>query len=505
MRTILLAAVVALSTVAVLAPSGASQGEAPGGFTFCNAPGYEDLALVFLNPDLLPAEDGLVHASGQFFIQFQARGAKALEIDRLTFSFGKPVPGAVVCDPQLGPAGMPMTEGAYIKNYRSDNDYRDGFFIPINTYNVGDGEYAAAISVYNVDGVEMVRGWTNAIVENGGRKTGQDLCGGQPPDGPPPTTLNCPDFTKPWPMILPGDGERLDGKTGLYIEVAEAVSDIKVYVNTKLAQLTNASAPDRDDDVAPDICYGPLKSLAQQQCESQVKKKVWGGAWEWDGTVNVEDVVKVVVTDLWGNVAEKVVHIGDPTIGGRVAGGAPEFEIVVDETSKATDDSGKAVFNVTYSIKKDFLHGNVFIRNPADPTGKLPDGITVKANPNHVMDGAGKDIKGTVTFTAGPTAAASTKDYVLAVEYLLGQERIEKTATLKLTVSGKTNGTSDTDFASKFGNAPENIRGAATNSSDKAEAAAAPEDKGFLGLPGPGAFLVAGVATLVALALRRRL
>src|SRR6266851_5227575 len=66
---------------ALLGPQ-TEQTQPPAGFKRCGDP---NLVLVFLNPDLKPdPKDQLIHASGTFFIQFQARGDDALKVEKFT-------------------------------------------------------------------------------------------------------------------------------------------------------------------------------------------------------------------------------------------------------------------------------------------------------------------------------------------------------------------------------------------------------------------------------------
>jgi len=233
-------------------------------------------------------------------------------------------------------------------------------------------------------------------------------------------------------MILPGDGERLDGKTGLYIEVAEDVSEITATLNGKKLELAETQPPARDDDLVPDLGYGPLKD--QPQSEGQIQSVVWGKAWNWDGVIRMEDVIKVTIKDLWGNVAEKVVHIGDPTIGGRVTGGNPDFSMEVDEVAQETDANGTAWWNVLYRTKTaEGIHGDLYLKGAKG--GSLPDGITAKLNPNHVMMGGNEVLNGTIRVTAGPGVAARTYDLELVVEYLAGETRLQKMQPLKFIVT----------------------------------------------------------------------
>jgi hypothetical protein len=464
---------IALVLTVLAAPLGVPPAEAqappdvPSGFQRCGDP---NLVLVFMNPDLQAADDGRIHASGTFFIQFQARGEVALSIETFTFHFGVPLPGKPVnCDTPLW-----VTAGALIKDYRCDPEPRDGFFVPIDTYNVPDGEYVAGVSAWDANGNELVRYWATAVVENGGRQTPMD-----PRDRP--------DRIAPWPMILPGDGERLDGGQGLYIEVAEPISDIQAWLNGARLELTEGTAPARDDDLVP----------CTQAGEGQVRNKAWGPVYTWDGAIGPEDVVRVRVVDYWGNIAEKVVHIGDPTIGGRVVGGTPQVEIEVDSATKESDANGTAVFQVTYRTMSDTgLHGDLFLR--ARDGSPLPEGLEARLRPNHVMMGGNEQLRGTVTLT-GTNASLGRYDLRLTVDYLSGAQRLQEGVdlTFHLTSTGEV----QDDVANKQGVAPERTRGEDLDAASAPEPE--PEQEAPRNTPGPELLAVL-VAAGAALLLRRR-
>lgn len=492
MRSILLATL-ALSALAVaFAPSASAQAPDPATFESCGS--NDELVLVFMNPDLGKRDDGYVHASGRFFIQFQARGPKALEIEKMYFSFGKPAADQNICDT---PAGIVYTDGVFLQNYRADFDWQDGFFVPINTYNVPDGEYIASISTYDATGKEMVRYWTRALVENGCQ---------QPPCERPEYVAN--DKIVPWPIVLPGDGVRTDGKDGLYIEVAEPVAEIKAWLGThegqKIVELTNTTPPMRDDDVAPDVPNNPLGPTTLDCAGAPVPAqcaKQWGSAWEWPGVIGDEAVIRVRIVDMNGNVAEKVVHVGDPTIGGRVSAGTPELNFVLDTVDKTTDKDGRAVWNVTYqSVNDDGVHGNIFIRN-ADGT-PLDANFRARPTPNHVMMGGKEQREGTVEIVAGPDVAPGAYEFRLVVKYLAAAGEVEKETPLKLQVVDRFQGDIDSEeeIASEAGEEVESTRGEdlSLNNASVVVPEETPKDT-----PGPAAFAVlAGAA--VAVALRKR-
>lgn len=493
LRTLTLAAFTILLTAAI--PPAEAQTQQPQGFKACGI--TDELVLVFLNPDLSKIdESGYGHASGKFFVQFQARGPKAMEIDKLYFSFGKPA-GSAVCD-----AAEWYTEGAFIKNYRADFDWKDGFFVPINTLNVPDGEYIAALSAYSATGTELVRYWAKYKVENGCTRLGCQ-----------PAEYVEQDKILPWPMILPGDGIRTDGKAGLYIEVGEPVKEVKAWLGThdgqKLLELTNATPPLRDDDPFPDVPSSPTGEPTTLECAgvdpqtTNFCAKQWGMAWEWPGVIGDEAVIRVRLVDLNGNVGEKVVHVGDPTIGGRVSGGAPELQFDIPEVAQSTDSEGRAVWNVTYkSLADDGVHGDVFLHNLDGSAIAAP--FTGRVQPNHVMMGGHEERTGTVTIVAGPDATPGSYEFQLVVNYLAGEARVEKATGLKLQVVDRASGNADQQeqIASTAGETVEGTRGEKLTSTNASSVVPeeAPKDS-----PSAGALLVgAALAVAGVLATRRR-
>jgi hypothetical protein len=486
----LLLAMLPLAASGVDLPSltAVQQSQAPAGFKRCGDP---NLVLVFLNPDLRPAEDGYIHASGTFFIQFQARGESALKIEKFTFSFGELLPdGTDLCDtPEW------VTGAVYIKDYRCDPDPADGFFVPIDTYNVPDGAYGAAVSAYDGNGQELVRYYAKAKVDNGrnevtwAQETATVLAGGQRPF--------YPDRIMAWPMILPGDGQLTGieqeaaqaggGAAGLYIEVAEDVSGIEAFINGARLELKDVTPPDRDDDLVPCTAAG----------EGQVTNHAWGRAWTWDGLVTEQDVVKVRITDLSGNVAEKVVHVGDPTIGGRVVGTETDVNVEFDEPQKESDDNATAVYNVTYTTAKNAgAHADLFVRTK---DGKaLPEGLVARLRPNHIQMGADETLKGTMTLT-GTNASLGTYDLSLVVDFLSGEVRIQKTKDFKFILNAR-GGTVNDTLASKSGTVQEQTRGQDLNQT-AAPPPPPPETKKSPGVEGVVALLA---VSAVAVAARRR-
>lgn len=475
MRTPWLALSMLFTSVISLAPPAAAQNS--DGFQRCGDP---ELTLVFMNPDLQMQSDGYVHTSGSFFIQFQARGERALDVESIKFSFGKPLEAHTCDTPE-------WVTGAYLKNYRADYEWRDGFHVNINTCNVPDGVYAAAISAYDKDLNEIARYWTLAQVENGEGQNAAERCAN-------------PDKVSPWPIILPGDGERIDGGQGLHIEVAEEVTEAEAWVNGKRIALAEGLGAPRDDDLVVDLGY--TKELRGSDAYQGQLGSVKYPVFTWDGVIRDGDVIKTRIVDKWGNVAEKIVHLGDPTIGGRATLSKPDFELRVPVVDMTADANGTAVYNVTYVTKSDEgLHADLYVRGEGD--GALPPGITYRLSPNHVMMGGNEDLDGAITLIATPEAKLGTYRVQFVANYLSGATREDMGVWLTFRVDAppSTDATASEELAT--GDAPiaqEKVRDGALDS-----AADAPADAGEAPKETPPAPLAALLLSVLAVAAARRM
>jgi len=337
--------------------------------------------LVFKNPDLQENEQGIIMASGGFFIQFQAvvpadREDLAKSIKRLGFSFlkhsdevqGQPT---LSCNESIqeNMVGQGLGGGAYLLYYRSDFDPSDGFFVPLFTFLVADGEYGAAIHAYaenspgactnygNPGCVEVARGWAKAIVDNCSDNPQNQLSwssnGGCPADKASATCKTGPysqardgyvcdlDRIVPYPMILPGDGVQSNGVNGITVDFAELVQrdTIRLSLNGReIKDCTKAGAPPgdcwdeyesprqfRDADLVPTND----QTLAGQECRSPGSNNPegigfvcarikYGPGFSWEGTVNVGDVIRVEAKDNKGNRVTKTAAFGHATSGGVV-------------------------------------------------------------------------------------------------------------------------------------------------------------------------------------------
>ncbi|HWG91116.1 MAG TPA: hypothetical protein VNZ52_09755 [Candidatus Thermoplasmatota archaeon] len=442
-----------LALLMVLALVPATGAQAPTGFEKCGA----DIVLVFKNPDLQPKPDGFVHASGYFFIQFQAIGERALEIEKFTFSFGKPLPPeARRCDT------AEWITGAYLKNYRVDNDPRDGFFVPINTSLVPDGEYGAAVHAYDASGKELVRYYVSAKVDNGGRQSPRDPI--------------AKDTTMPWPMVLPGDGEQTNSVDGLTVEFAEPITFIEARLNGQLLPLSEWTPPARDDDAVPD---NPLNA--------NTVTRVWGPGYKWEGRLETDDVLQVRAIDAWGNEAVKVLHLGDPTIGGRIELGFPQLQYVVEAQEKAADATGTATFN--FSVKNTgngSAHGNIVVERT--------EGLRTSFTQDHVTIKVGETLNTTLRVIAENGLQPGVYDVKGYMEYKRGEQEVREPWAVKFRLNAAQTAAPEDEVVS--GTRPKPTVEAPATVAPKAEA---PADT-----PAPGAIVVALGLLGAALVLRRR-
>jgi len=371
MRTLASAALVLLlAAVAVLAlPAASAQDEFPG----CG-----DIELVFRNPDLRPDAQGFIHASGQFFIQFQAIGANADQIATFGFSFG---PDTVPFDESACDVPIWFT-GPYVMNYRADRDPSDGFFIPIKTDLVPDGTYAAAVHAYDANNNELARFWARAIVDN---------CDGDPParcvDDVAQQTPH--DIIGPWPMVLPGDGAA-PADHHLSIEFGEPISALKVFLNGVdiTANLTDLEPRVWDADYFPD--YGPAgtgNAVAPPCTQPFHTCIVYGPAFAWDvRALDAGDIIRVEAYDMAGNLARKDLHIGSGIAGGAITSEAPNLQITVDNLEKSTTP-GKAVVFRFEMTNTGGGTAHPFTRSEA------PEGWTAEFDPHKPVEPGQKSVQ----------------------------------------------------------------------------------------------------------------
>jgi hypothetical protein len=382
-----------------------------------------DIQIVFRNPDLQPREDGFIHASGQFFAQFQAIGQGADQIATFGFSFGPET-----TDFDESACGQPAwVTGAYVPNYRADRDASDGFFIPLKTSLVPDGTYAAAVHAYDAGDNELARFWGKAVVDNCDDAAGASRCDGDQ------SQMSKHDTTAPWPMVLPGDGTPLDGHQ-FTIEFAEPLSSYLVLLNGEdiTANMTEWDGRLWDADLVPG--YGPAGAGDAVAPECSLPEPAhqcikYGPAYEWTGrALNALDVLRVEATDLSGNRAVKDIHIGSSVAGGAITDAAPNLQITVDETRKATAPGQAAVFRFQITNSGG---------GTAHPFTSVqgPEGWGLAFTPHRPVAPGGTD---TQELTVTPPGSAAGGDYLVnaTISYPEGGTTKDNRYTLTVTVTG---------------------------------------------------------------------
>ncbi len=379
-----------------------------------------DIQLVFRNPDLQPGGDGKIHAQGQFFAQFQAIGAGADKIAVFGFSFS-PLP--VQTDESTTCAAPVWVSGAYIPNYRADLNPDDGFFIPLITPLVPDGEYNAAVHAYDANNNELARFWTLAVVDNCDDSAPGGRC-----DGDAAQNLKH-DKTAPWPMILPGDGKPLEGHK-LTIEFGEALASFSVHLNGKDVTAQMKEWPGRvwDADLTPD--YGPNGlggKLPQCTAPAPVQSCIkYGPAYEFtDRDLTSADTIHVEAVDLAGNKAVKDIHIGSSVDGGAITQGIPILVDSVETLEQQAEPGHSAVFKFTIT-NQGAGDGHPF----ADAT--VPGGWTFEWQPTHVVVGPGETKKQELVVNVPAGAAHGLYKVNATLNYRAGSE--DKVLTQQLTV-----------------------------------------------------------------------
>lgn len=365
-----------------------------------NDDGTCGVQLVLKNPDLQANLEGRITASGWFFIQFQAIGAGAENVDSFTFSFGEPIPD------QLQNCSAPRwVTGAYLQDYRGDFTPEDGFFVPINTTLVPDGTYGAAVHAYDAAGMEVGRFFVSADVRNG---CAQPRCTDRTAE-----QLRVMDKILPWPRVLPGDGIQTNEIGGLTVEFAEPVRDVQAFINGNETPLEEWEGVPMDDDFQPRNDNTACSPQPAPLCV----KRVWGPAFHSSVVIQQNDVVRVVATDLNENRVEKILHLLDPTQGGIVSGDAIDIDITVDQTTKSVGagQSGEFVFAFT-SLGGSDAHVNLPIQFDESKLEArfTPDHVVVKpgqrATATLFVSGKEGVSSGTFLLTAKPTWRSGGQD-----------------------------------------------------------------------------------------------
>lgn len=427
-----------------------------------NDDGTCGVQLVLKNPDLQANLQGRIVASGWFFIQFQAIGAGAQNVKSFTFSFGQPLPD------QLQSCSTPAwVTGAYLQDYRGDFTPEDGFFVPINTTLVPDGTYGAAVHAYDGSETEIGRFFVTAQVANGcALARCQDRTAEQ---------IRTMDKIIPWPRVLPGDGIQTNDVGGLTMEFAEPVKDVQAFVNGNATTLEPWAGVEMDDDFQP---RNDQTACSPQPAPACVKR-VWGPAYHAALTIQQNDVIRVLATDLNENRVEKILHLLDPTQGGIISGDTVEIDISVDETTKhvGAGQTGAYVFAFT-SLSSSDAHVNLPIQYDESK-------LTARFSPDHVVVKPGERATATLEVSGKPGVESGTFLLSAKPTWRSGGEDVSKEFPLSFIIGSGEGG-------SGLG------KNAATN---ETAVAAADADAGT---PAPGIFLAMGAAVGAAAVVRRR-
>lgn len=330
----------------------------------------EGFELFIRNPDIVPDSSGVFHVSGRLLVQFQVIGERADEIEAFALSFGFDIPtGEEVC--QLPPQAW--ATGAYLEAYAMDDDKSDGFFIAINSngQTSPQADLGVAVHGYDASGTEVARFW--GIVR-------LDHCGGQPSAGCPDADF--PDFTMPWPILLPGDGAE-SPVSGFAFEFNEELSDLRVELNGEdvTAELQEwTDRPQYDQDNMPDGGPGGIWIDTMPKCtipEVQSCGPLAGPGYVWTQRAMTDaDVIRVIATDVKGNIATKEIHIGSSVAGGTIADGLPILQMTFDNSTLPAEPGSTAVFRMTMQ-NNGGGEGHPFAR------ASVPDGWDYEWVPGH--------------------------------------------------------------------------------------------------------------------------
>lgn len=358
------------------------------GVTTCDHPNIGccgDITLLLLNPDLQPGSDGFIRASGNIFVQFQAIGEGADDIDNFGFSFGAytaDIPDDVC---ELPPQAW--FTGQQVPNYRADTTPEDGFFINLQTGLVPDGQYTAALHAYDANDNELARFWTRAIVDN--CDTAVDPAGQVERCDGDTEQMTRNDFIQPWPMVLPGDGLTAADVNGFTLEFPEELSDLKVTLNGQdiTAELQPWEGREWDDDLLPG--YGPygLASILVPECSQQPPQECahLGVAYQWTTRpLTDDDVLRVEAADMAGNIATKDIHIGSGVTSGAIAADLPILAWAVDQQSVEVNPGDEPLFRFTIT-NRGGAQGHPF----ADQV--VPEGWDYEWQPTHVPVDSGSE------------------------------------------------------------------------------------------------------------------
>lgn len=476
--TLLVAVLVAAAfTPAFISHTRAQGQELSGNITYCGLDEFGVL-LRLHNPDLNPWNDpipqgfrdafssapqndpALIEASGNLFAQFQAavdthnEVAKEMnlieEIDSFWFGFGPnrqvstfldptqhpdEVPDAVssAINDTKPPCEKPWLPGIQLYSYRTDADPTDGFHVPIDTPAVPDGPYGYVLYACTESEFEdcqprsaeesnlVAAVWGQAEVFNDRGESPQGW--GNDPDP-------MADFIKPWPRVVPGDGDHpadfenpcdVPAEQCVTIDFTENVTRVDVFFNgiNVTSELEEWTPPIMDDDLQPgndgEQCPGgeniPPDEFPGADTFRVCRKVVWGSGWAWAAPQPFEeqDEIRVVAVDVAGNVGEKTIAFQDETRGGVIELIETDLEVDIQPKELRVRPGDSKVFEMTIRNlgEQDIAH--VF------PEIDAPPELDVRLGNTHIDVPPGENA--TVPFQAGPTAEAAEGEYPLEVRF----------------------------------------------------------------------------------------
>ena len=431
----------------------------------------EGLELFIRNPDIVPDGDGVFHVSGRLLVQFQVIGERADLIEAFGLSFGADSPaGEEVC--ALPPAAWATGVYGPLEGYAVDTDKTDGFFIAINSN--GDtspqAEIGVAVHGYDAAGTEIARFWGNVNL---------DHCGQQPSLGCPDSDF--PDFTMPWPILLPGDGLAAPVE-GFAFEFNERLSSLRVELNgvdvtTELEEW--AERPAWDQDSFPDGGPGGVFLTAAASCTlpspAHTCGPLAGPAYKWTKRpVTADDIIRILATDEKGNLATKEIHIGSSVAGGTIADGLPVLQMTF-QNSSATVVAGETVIFPMVMQNTGGGTGHPFA------SAEVPEGWEYQWVPGHqpVPAGASTSQQLEVTVPAGAEPGSYPIRAVIKYQQGPDERSLESALSVLALPSGGPGG-------------------------DGADAAAAAGEGGGKDAPAPTGLALLAALVAVALLLRRR-
>ena len=406
---------VAFLGVAALVPPAGAQIQSCG----------EGLQLFIRNPDIVPDQQGVFAVSGKLLVQFQVIGDRADEIEAFGLSFGADLPtGDEVC--ALPPAAW--ATGVYAEGYAVDQDKTDGFFIAINSNGQTSPQYDLGVAVHGYDAApqEIARFW--GIVR-------LDHCGGQPSMGCP-DNAEAPDFTMPWPILLPGDGAK-SYVEGFTFEFNEQLSSLVVELNgeditTELAEWAERPTWDQDSfpDAGPGGAFLGVAPPCSQPAPVQTCGPLGGPGYQWTKRpLGDDDVVRILATDLKGNLAIKEIHIGSSVAGGTIADGLPTLQMTFQESLAIARPGDLAIFTMRMQNTGGGT-GHPFAR------AEVPPGWTFEWLPGHQPVPAGGTSEQELQITVPANATPGRYPIKALVDYRKGTEDKTLESALNIDVFG---------------------------------------------------------------------